>query len=157
MNAVTLLERPLPPTPGAGADKDVPAGPPHARSEALDAMLYAVRRMGLPVTDRQVAVLLDVAARHLKQPEPDEDFPHGTVRGYKRHRRRNESACAACREACRLVAAERRKREGRREPKPCGTEAAYHRHVRRFETPCEPCRLAHRDAGRERRRRAAAA
>ncbi|MFJ2752739.1 hypothetical protein [Streptomyces sp. NPDC087297] len=156
MKGADVLERTLP-GPRDQAYDDPRAAERHGREQALDALLFAARRMRLDITDRQVALLLEVAERHLKQPEPDEDFPHGTVRGYKRHRRRDESACVSCREACRLAAAERRKRAGRREPKPCGTEAAYHRHVRRFEPPCEPCRQAHRDAERERRKQAAAA
>lgn len=124
-----------------GASREPEAG--QARAAALDAMLFAVRRMRLPATDRQVATLLAVAESHLLPPESkEEEFPHGTLRGYRRHRRRKESACAACREACRREAAARRKRA--RAEKPCGTEAAYHRHLRRWEKPCADCKAAHR-------------
>ncbi|MFF2571131.1 hypothetical protein [Streptomyces sp. NPDC058084] len=157
--ATVLLERTHEPdlpaeTPAAAPDSDA-----YGREQALDAMLYAARRMGIVATDRQVAMLLTVAERHLLVPETDEEsFPHGTLRGYRRHRRRGEAACEACREACRLESAARRKR--RRVQKPCGTEAAYHRHLRAWEEPCEPCRQAHRTYVREyrdRRSRAAAA
>lgn len=115
---------------------------PNAHGQALDAMLHAARRMGVGATDRQIALLLTVAERHLLPPEPEEDpFPHGTMRGYRRHRRRRERACAACQEACRLESAARRKR--RRVKKPCGSEAAYRRHLYHCEDPCQPCREAH--------------
>ncbi|MEV5451233.1 hypothetical protein [Streptomyces sp. NPDC052535] len=145
----------------APAQPSAPAGiggsPGH--DQALDAMLHAVRRMGIDATDRQVAALLSVAERHLLPPKRnDQPFPHGTMRGYRRHQRLRERACAPCREACRLESAARRKRH-RRPEKPCGTEAAYHRHRRRYEEPCQPCRDAHaayiRDY-RERRAQAAA-
>ncbi|MFD5882587.1 hypothetical protein [Streptomyces yangpuensis] len=154
MTQTTVLERTdaQPASDGPAVSENRPAAK-YGREQALGAMLFAARRMQLDVTDRQVVLLLDVAERHLLPPD---DFPHGTARGYKRHRRRDEPACDSCREAYRLAAAERRKRAGRREPKPCGTEAAYHRHVRRWETACDPCRQAHRNAQRERRKMAAA-
>lgn len=133
---------------------DAPAGGHH---QALDAMLYAARRMGLAATERQIATLLAVAERHLVSEEDGSDeefFPHGTMRGYRRHRRRRETACEDCRRACRLASAERRKRNrGQRPQKPCGTEAAYHRHRRSWEEPCEACRAAHRTYVREYRER----
>ncbi|MFF4409883.1 hypothetical protein [Streptomyces sp. NPDC001404] len=114
----------------------------YGHERALDALLFAVRRMNISATDRQVAALLGVAERHLLPPEPlEETFPHGTMRGYRRHRARQESACPPCREACRLESAARRKRS--RVERPCGTEAAYHRHLRRWEEPCGACREAH--------------
>ncbi|MEU3399398.1 hypothetical protein [Streptomyces filamentosus] len=131
----TVLERTPEQAPAAPAD-------PGAHSHALDAMLHAARRMGVGATDRQIALLLTVAERHLLPSDPQEDsFPHGTMRGYRRHRRRRERACAACQEACRLESAARRKR--RRVKKPCGTEAAYRRHLYHCEDPCRPCREAH--------------
>ena len=146
-------ERALPgPAPLAKAPAPGPHSPGH--EQALDAMLAGARRMGLLATDRQIALLLGIAERHLLPPEPEKDtIPHGTMRGYKRHRRRDEPACAPCREACRLASAERRRRKRTQVVKPCGTEAAYHRHVRRFEEPCEPCREAHRTYVREYRER----
>ncbi|GAA1110604.1 hypothetical protein [Streptomyces javensis] len=148
MTAVGTLERASP--------APLPLATPEAygHDQALDAMLYAVRRMGIQATDRQVATLLSVAERHLLPPETDEEpFPHGTMRGYRRHRRRREPACGPCREACRLESAARRKRS--RVQKPCGTEAAYHRHLRRWEEPCQPCREAHRAYVRAYRKRRA--
>ncbi|MDX3165943.1 hypothetical protein PV516_19335 [Streptomyces scabiei] len=144
--ATALLERapdPAPPAPPADA---------YGHDQALDAMLYAVRRMGITATDRQVATLLTVAERHLVAPQPaDEPFPHGTMRGYRRHRRRRETACDPCREACRLESAARRKRS--RTTKPCGTQAAYRRHLYHREDPCQPCKDAHTAAVREYRER----
>ncbi|MFD6541193.1 hypothetical protein [Streptomyces goshikiensis] len=153
---MSVLERTkaesAPGAPGAGSDA---AEENHGREQALGALLFAARRMRLEITDRQVALLLEVAERHLLPPE--DDFPHGTLRGYRRHRRRDEPACSRCREACRLEAVARRKRAGRRPLAPCGTEAAYHRHLRRWEEPCPACRTAHRQYASERRNRTAAA
>lgn len=155
MTATSVLERtktaPAPAPGGAGGDG---VEETHGHQQALGALLFAARRMRLDITDRQVALLLEIAERHLLPPE--DDFPHGTVRGYRRHRRRDEPACSRCREACRLEAAARRQRAGRRPLAPCGTEAAYHRHLRRWEEPCPPCRTAHKQYASERRNRGAA-
>ncbi|MER0443104.1 hypothetical protein ABR738_00685 [Streptomyces sp. Edi4] len=145
----------------AKAPHPAPEAQPFGHDQALDAMLYAARRMGIVATDRQIATLLGVAERHLLVPGSDgSSFPHGTMRGYRRHRRRKEAACEDCRRACRLAAAERRKRNRvERQMKPCGTEAAYHRHLRAWEDPCDSCRTAHRayvQEYRERRQRAIA-
>jgi hypothetical protein len=146
LTATALLER----APGPALPADPPAAYGHA--QALDALLFAVRRMGLAATDRQVAVLLGVAERHLLPPTVGEDaFPHGTMRGYRRHRRRREPACAGCREASRRESAARRTR--RRTAKPCGTEAAYRRHLYHCEEPCRPCKDAHTTAVRDYRER----
>ncbi|MCF1592448.1 hypothetical protein [Streptomyces muensis] len=142
-----LLERAPGPAPPA------PPAETYGHEQALDAMLYAARRMGIAATDRQVATLLTVAERHLLPPAPADDFPHGTMRGYRRHRRRREAACESCREACRLESAARRQR--RRTTKPCGTEAAYRRHLYHCEEPCQPCKDAHAADVREYRERAA--
>ncbi|MER5302210.1 hypothetical protein ABT039_22505 [Streptomyces lasiicapitis] len=158
-----VLERPLEhtaPSRARPAKASTLATEPetYGHDRALDAMLFAARRMGIDATDRQVALLLGVAERHLLPPERDEEpFPHGTLRGYKRHARLLEQACDDCREACRLEAIARRKRAGRRAQKPCGTEAAYHRHLRRWEKTCPPCREAHRTYVREYRAARAAA
>ncbi|MCZ0983868.1 hypothetical protein O1L60_44705 [Streptomyces diastatochromogenes] len=148
----------------ARAPELAPEAESFGHDQALDAMLYAARRMGIVATDRQIATLLSVAERHLRVPATataKDSFPHGTMRGYRRHRRRRETACEDCRRACRLASAERRKRNRvERKKKPCGTEAAYHRHLRAWEEPCEPCRTAHRAYVREyraRRERAVAA
>ncbi|WP_435245165.1 hypothetical protein [Streptomyces tendae] len=168
--ATTVLERAAAPNGGPAprlvkADEAAPGPASTGHHQALDAMLYAARRMGLAATERQIATLLTVAERHLVRDEGaggEDAFPHGTMRGYRRHRRRRETACEDCRRACRLASADRRKRERVKRPqKPCGTEAAYHRHRRRWEAPCEACRTAHRTYMREyreqRERQAAAA
>ena len=49
-----LLERAPGPAPPA------PSAETYGHEQALDAMLYAVRRMGITATDRQVATLLTV-------------------------------------------------------------------------------------------------
>ncbi|TQE33147.1 hypothetical protein [Streptomyces ipomoeae] len=133
--------------------------PPAAHAEAVEAMVFAARRMQLPLSTRQAATLLKVVEDKLlpadQQLDSDRsDWPHGTIAGYKRHLRAKERACEACREACRLhSAARRRKRPRRRELQPCGTLAAYHRHLRRFETPCAHCKKAKRAYQRDYRAR----
>lgn len=70
---------------------------------------------------------------------------HGTYAGAQTHRRMDEKACAACREAARLYLAAWRARQPKREPVPqvpCGTVGSYRRHLRRREQPCEACRAA---------------
>ncbi|MFJ9239790.1 hypothetical protein ACIRJ3_32985 [Streptomyces anulatus] len=135
-----------------------------ARAQAVEAMLFAAQKMHLPLSTRQAATLLKVAEQKLLPSEapPAEnsdrsDWPHGTVAGYKRHLRAKERACPACREACRLKSARRRRRQPGRELQPCGTLAAYHRHLRRFEDPCEPCKEAKRDYHRDYKARQRAA
>ncbi|WP_282798075.1 hypothetical protein [Streptomyces sp. CC224B] len=140
-----------------------------ARAQAVEAMLVAARKMHVALSARQAATLLMVAEQNLPQqnlppqqdPQPEasdrSDWPHGTIAGYKRHRRAQEQACPACREACRRHSAQRRRRESGRVLKPCGTLAAYHRHLRQFEEPCQPCKEAKRDYQRDykaRRRKA---
>ncbi|MEV0759579.1 hypothetical protein [Nocardia sp. NPDC050435] len=77
----------------------------------------------------------------------------GTRTGYARHRRANQSACAACKEA------EARYKTPTPRPVPeCGTEAMFGRHRRRGER-CATCRKAvtELDKVRKKNRRANAA
>lgn len=77
--------------------------------------------------------------------------PHGTAAARKRHLRRGEKPCPACREA-HNAAQRAARRTGRSIPlAPHGTTSAYKRHLRRGEEPCAPCRDANAADKRARR------
>lgn len=74
--------------------------------------------------------------------------PCGTTAAWRRHRRRGEAPCDACRAANSARTKARRSDVPKPAPKarsvaPHGTQAAYVRHWRRGETPCGPCATAH--------------
>jgi hypothetical protein len=83
--------------------------------------------------------------------------PHGTLAAYKRHRRRGESPCDACRavrnaDQRRLYGAARRDLGAPSNAlAPHGTTSAYKRHLRYGEKPCDPCRAANTADKRARR------
>lgn len=73
--------------------------------------------------------------------------PCGTVSAYKRHSRKGEIPCDACRAANRERSRQQYQKSlppdyKKREPAPCGTSGALARHRRRGEKPCETCRFA---------------
>ena len=63
--------------------------------------------------------------------------------GTKKHRRQNQTPCAACKASEAHYACELRRGQGSpRLIQPCGTNAAYKRHTTRGEKPCFKCAVA---------------
>jgi hypothetical protein len=98
---------------------------------------------------------LGIAAPH-EQPDAHQEQGAereqcGDVAAYRRHRRRGEKPCEACRIAYNaheraLYVPVPRKHQ------PCGTPTAYKRHYKRGEKACQPCRDAHNAYERARRK-----
>jgi hypothetical protein len=71
--------------------------------------------------------------------------PCGTPAARRRHIRKGEEVCEACRRAHveEVTWYQRRGPVPPRELRPCGTEAAYQRHIRRGELADDACLKAH--------------
>lgn len=88
--------------------------------------------------------------------------PCGTPAAYRRHLRRGEVACSACKKAHarQSLAAYRQRKQSVTPPRelvPCGTPAAYRRHLNRGEVTCRACCAAHAARWLEYKRSRAAA
>lgn len=84
---------------------------------------------------------------------------HGSVGGYRRHKRNDETPCDECTVAMRAHWREYKTptSDGQRQPlSPCGTYNAWKRHKRHGEEPCGPCVEASREYSRNYRRKARA-
>ncbi|MFB7798964.1 WhiB family transcriptional regulator [Isoptericola sp. NPDC056134] len=74
---------------------------------------------------------------------------HGTVGGFRRHKRAGEAPCAECSEAHgswieKIQASASKGRAGRKPmPREHGTERGYGQHLRNDEIPCDGCKAAH--------------
>jgi transcriptional regulator with XRE-family HTH domain len=109
--------------------------------------------LNLPVSILQVALLLSHQIRNRRG--GIEEAVCGTVGGYRKHYKRGEKPCDACRKKHSEEDRERRKRKGGKPFKPavCGTASGRRKHYRNGEKPCDACRKKHNEEERNRSKR----
>lgn len=82
------------------------------------------------------------------------EIVHGTERGEKQHRRRNDPPCQPCLDAANRAKKDREARTAAKQPPrvaECGTYSGYKKHRRKGEEQCDPCREARNSYEREQR------